>query len=100
MENDTDGATAELQRLAAEISVLLARLQTEYTRYLTGAEKKAPVVLRTKLDQTAQRARTLVRQCQNRALIFKAQEVLNKVQLYSVAWDKKLAALEKTSSKK
>lgn len=99
MENDTDAAAIELQRLTAEITTLLARLQTEYTRYLTGAEKKAPIVLRTKLDQATTRARTLVRQCQNRALIFKTQDILSRVSTYTASWDKKLAALERSSSK-
>ena len=101
MADRTVAASAEIEmaKLVEDMPVLIKRLQTEYTRYLSGAEKKPPVFLRGQLDKSARRARTLMRECQNKALKFKAQDILSRVDLYTVMWDRKLAALERTRSK-
>lgn len=91
---------AELERLNREVPNLIDRLQNEYTKYFNGAEKKPPLKLREQLNKSADRIRTLMRQCQSHTLLFKTQNSLAKITSYTAMWDKKLLDFERSGGPK
>lgn len=93
--DSADPKYAELDRLIREIPPIIERLQNEYTKFFNGAEKKPPLKLRDQLSKATEQARVLMRTCQNRALIFKTQNMIARSMTYTAMWDKKLLVREK-----
>lgn len=106
-EDDNDGLTSKSQKadknsgeqvaaLAAQALIDIARLQTEYTKYFAGAEKKPPRPLRESLDQLIEKIKNIRKSTNlSQAANLKVQNALNSYQTYKALWDKQLLALEK-----
>jgi hypothetical protein len=96
MDIPNDANSQELERLIREIPVLVDRLQHEYNKFFTGAEKRPPLQLRGQLDKMAERAMSLQRQVQTASLGFRTSTAVSKYKTYVTMWDKKLQEREGT----
>lgn len=88
---------AEVEKLIKQVAAALERIQFEYNRYFTGAEKKPPTQLREKTEKDVEKLKAMLRQVQGAAATqFSAQSTIQRYQSYRTLWDKKLAEREKT----
>ena len=97
MENDNP-VIAEIEKFNKELPVEVERLNHEYNKYFSGAEKKPPLQLRDQLEKKAARLQAIIRQCTVQQVSFRAQATLAKVNTYRTMWDKRL--LDRENAKK
>lgn len=93
LEPDYQG---KLTGMVATATENIAKLNVEYAKYFSGAEKKPPVKAREVLEKLITEINKFKKHARTQGLQFKIDTVLNSYMSYKTAWDKKLADIEKT----
>ena len=93
VQPDYQGRLSTVVTMATEN---IAKLNVEYSKYFSGAEKKPPVRAREELEKLITEINRLKKHATSHSLQFKVNAVLDSFLTYRISWDKRLADLEKT----
>lgn len=101
--NKPKGASSQeaLLTLTNQVAGDIAKLNTEYTKFFTGAEKKPPRDLRIQLDRLIEKIDS-IRKTSNLSpsLGMKVQSALASYQSYKNLWDKQMLERERGTRSK
>ena len=92
-------AEVELAALLKEIPPLIDRLNQEYNKFFSGAERKAPAPLRAQVNAKVERLRQSAQQVKSASGRFRAQNMVAQYSSRTAIWDKKLREREATGSR-
>lgn len=87
----------QLLTLVQRTTDSIAKLNVEYGKYFSGAEKRPPVQERENLEALVKEIHKMKKHGNSPSLNFKVNAVLNSYLSYKTVWDKKLQELEKAS---
>lgn len=85
---------ALLANLLQQATELIPKLNMEYNKYFSGAEKKPPIKLREQLDKLIDNIKSNKKHAATPALGFKTQNAINSYVSYKTNWDKRMAEIE------
>ena len=87
----------QMETLIKQSNDLIPKMNVEYNKYFSGAEKKPPIKLREELDKVIASIKNLKKHASTQGLNFRVQTALSSYLSYQTVWDKRLHDLEKTS---